>query len=653
MPNSGIILGPLLPALIPVALFLLQRKDEALITFVQNDWRHSYDYIIVGGGSAGAVLANRLSENGSINVLLLEAGGSESVSSDVPLNAASLQLTSIDWQYKTVPQKASCFGLRGQYSRWPRGKVLGGSSVLNYMLYVRGNRHDYDSWSRDHGLTNWEWKDVFPYFIRSENNTNRGTINDGHHGTGGYLTTGQAPDVTEVGEAFPGAGKFLGYDSLDYNAGIQTGFSISQATLRDGARCSTAKAFLKDIIFERDNLHVLPFSFVTKVLINPGTKTAIGVRFDRTTTRDNIVYAKKEVILSAGAIGSPHLLMLSGIGPKSELTKHGILNVIKDLPGVGENLQDHIYPGGVEFSINAPVTLVQKRIVTISNLLTYFTTGRSVLTAPGGVEGLAFMKTRYANQSMDYPDFQIHFIGGSLASDGGVTFRQVMNMKDRVWDQVFAPYDSKDAFSMFPVLLHPKSRGVIKLKSRDPYDHPLIDPKYLTHPDDIVRMVDAMKTSIAVGHSPVFKKFNPQLFRNRWPGCDSYRMYTDEYLACVARVFTMTIYHPVGTCRMGLVNDSRSVVDSEFRVIGIKNLRVVDASIMPDIVSGNTNAPVIMFAERASDMIKGTSSSYHNGRLNQANDIELTKSKNTKIGRTNFKIVDQIMKQLIREHRNL
>lgn len=227
------------------------------------------------------------------------------------------------------------------------------------------------------------------------------------------------------------------------------------------------------------------------------------------------------------------------------------------------------------------------------------------LTALGGVEGLGFIKTRYANYSDDYPDFEIHMVTGGPSSDDGQTFRRVQGFTREMWDKVYKPYLAHDSFSMYPVLLRPKSRGFVKLRTTNPYDPPLIDPRYLTHPDDILAVVDAMKISIAVGYAPVYKKFGASLFQSHFPGCEIYEMWSDEYLACVARTYTSTIYHPVGTCRMGPEWDSRSVVDPKFRVLGVKGLRVVDGSVMPTIVSGNTNAPIIMLAERAADFIKG------------------------------------------------
>lgn len=367
---------------------------------------------------------------------------------------------------------------------------------------------------------------------------------------------------------------------MDLNGPVQAGFAIPQGTIRRGARCSTAKAFLQPAR-QRPNLHVVTFAYVTRVLFNSGRR-AVGVQFERFGLQ-HVVYARKEIILSGGSINSPQLLMLSGVGPADHLQSLGI-PVIADLP-VGHNLQDHIYPA-LPFKVDRKISLVQRRVVTLPNLISYLSLGRGPLTALGGVEGLAFIKTKFANLTDDWPDFQIHMLTGSLVSDDGQTFRRVQGVTKELYEQVYVPYQSYDTFSMYPVLLRPKSRGYLKLRSSNPHDPPIINPRYLTHPDDIQSMVDAMKISIQVGLAPAYRQYGSELFQTVFPGCEIYKLYSDPYLACAARVYTSTIYHPVGTCRMGAPEDPRTVVDPELRVKGVHGLRVVDASVMPNIISG-------------------------------------------------------------------
>ncbi|KAH0817401.1 hypothetical protein GEV33_005390 [Tenebrio molitor] len=306
--------------------------------------RPEYDFVVVGGGSAGAVVASRLSEISNWTVLLLEAGGDENEISDIPAMSGYTQMSQFDWMYQTSPPGDSqyCLAMIGDRCNWPRGKVLGGSSVLNAMIYVRGNKHDYDQWE-SLGNPGWSYNDVLPYFMKSEDNRNPYLAKTNYHNKGGYLTVQESPWRTPLSIAFLQAGKELGYEIRDCNGEKQTGFMLSQGTIRRGSRCSTAKAFLRPVR-TRPNLHIAMYSQTTKVMIDPKTKTAYGVKFVR-NNRPQTVRARREVILSAGAIGTPHLLMLSGVGEKSHLESFKI-PVMSDLK-VGYNLQDHIGLGDV------------------------------------------------------------------------------------------------------------------------------------------------------------------------------------------------------------------------------------------------------------------------------------------------------------------
>ncbi|KAF7493593.1 Glucose dehydrogenase -like protein [Sarcoptes scabiei] len=477
------------------------------------------------------------------------------------------------------------------------------------MMYVRGSRYDFDEWE-SLGARGWSYRDVLPYFIRSEDNQDPQYAYNGFHGRGGPLTVQTSRTISPLAHTFIEAGKYFGYPNIDINGPSQYGFMIPQATIRRSGRCSTAKAYLLGDAKYRKNLHVVTFAFVIKILFNE-FKEAIGIIFDRFGVRHR-VYARKEIVLSAGSINTAQLLMLSGVGPKNELSRHGI-PVIADLP-VGLNLQDHIYPLGLNFIPDERFrpkgkhwSYIQSRVHNVGNIVKYLTLGRGLIASIGGLEGLGFIRSRFANTTFtDWPDFEIHFLSGCISSDDGMHFKDSINLNEQQWQNVFFPFVQKECYTLLPVMLRPKSVGYIKLKSANPYDHPIIDPKYFSHPEDLEKMADAMKISFQIGNSlPFRRKYRSKPSGRIVPGCELYPIYSRNYMKCVAQTLTATIYHPVGTCKMGDPNDPTTVVDYELRVKGVYRLRVADGSVMPKITSGNTNAPIIMIGEKASDLIRG------------------------------------------------
>lgn len=410
-----------------------------------------------------------------------------------------------------------------------------------------------------------------------------------------------SPYVTPLGVAFLQAAEEMGYDIRDVNGEQQTGFAFYQYTMRRGARCSTAKAFVRPIQL-RKNFHLSLWSHVTRVLIDPSSKRAYGVEFIR-EGRKEIVYAKKEVILSAGAINSPQLLMLSGVGPRAHLEQLGI-PVLRDSPGVGQNLQDHIAIGGITFLIDYEISVVMDRLVNINTALRYAVTEDGPLTSSVGLEVAGFISTKYANQSDDWPDIELMLTSSSTNSDGGTHIKNAHGLSDEFYNEVFDKINNRDVFGVFPMMLRPKSRGYIRLKSKDPLDYPLLYHNYLTHPDDVAVLREGVKASIAFGETSSMKRFGSRFHSKPVPNCKHIPLFTDEYWNCFVRQYTMTIYHMSCTAKMGPASDPMAVVDPELRVHGIDGLSVIDASIMPTITNGNINAPVIMIGEKGADMVK-------------------------------------------------
>ncbi|XP_054004393.1 glucose dehydrogenase [FAD, quinone]-like isoform X2 [Hylaeus anthracinus] len=568
----------------------------------------SYDFVIIGGGSAGAVMANRLSENGNWTVLLLEAGPDEPQISDVPVALPVLQLSPLDWQFKTEPSEGYCLAMKNRKCNWPRGKVLGGSSVLNAMLYIRGNKKDYDGWEML-GNPGWSYKNVLPYFKKSEDMRIKEFENSPYHQTGGYLTVEHFKYRTPITNYMVKGVTEMGYELVDSNGPVQTGITYSHATVRDGLRCSTAKAFLRSAS-KRKNLHVSIHSVAEKILVREegDKKIAYGVQV-RVDGALKEVKADREVILSAGSLQSPQVLMLSGIGPKDHLQEMGI-PVVHDLPGVGQNLQDHVgmsgltylvdppedYKGDYPFTFNVPTSITPKAAMDFAmNRSGPFYS--SVFT-----EAIAFVNTKYANASDDYPDVQF-----LLSPDADINnacldgLKQNENEFHESWcDDILHRY----AYSVTALLLRPRSAGYVKLRSTDPQEHPILVSNYFKDTHDLDVLIDGAKIAHKISETPTMKKLNARLHPNPHSDCDKFEVMSDDHLKCLARHFTRTIYHVSGTCKMGPANDSMAVVDHRLRVHGINGLRVIDTSIMPNVVSGNTVAPTIMISEKGADMVK-------------------------------------------------
>ncbi|EDW00248.1 GH11959 [Drosophila grimshawi] len=561
--------------------------------------RRQYDFVVIGGGSAGAVVANRLSEVRNWTVLLLEAGGDETEISDVPALAGYLQLTELDWKYQTSPSSTRqyCQAMKGDRCFWPRGKVLGGSSVLNAMVYVRGSKNDYDHWA-SLGNPGWEYKHMLKYFLKSEDVRNPYLATTPYHETGGYLTVQEAPWRTPLSIAFLQAGMEMGYENRDINGAKQTGFMLTQSTIRRGARCSTGKAFIRPVRL-RKNLDVVLHAEATRLLLDKQKRT-VGVEYMK-GGRKQLVFVRREVILSAGALNSPKLLMLSGIGPADHLQEHNI-QVVSDLP-VGNNMQDHVGLGGLTFVVDAPLTVTRNRFQTIPVSMEYILRERGPMTF-SGVEGVAFLNTKFQDPAVDWPDVQFHFLPSSINSDGGEQIRKILNLRDGFYNTVYKPLQHSETWSILPLLLRPKSSGWVRLNSRNPQQPPKLIPNYFAHQQDIDVLVEGIKLAVNVSSTQAFQRFGSRLHNIPLPGCRHLAFQSDAYWACCIKQFTFTIYHPAGTCRMGPSWDVTAVVDPRLRVYGVSGLRVVDASIMPTIVNGNPNAPVIAIGEKASDMIK-------------------------------------------------
>lgn len=467
------------------------------------------------------------------------------------------------------------------------------------MLNTRGNSLDYDRWA---GLGNpgWSFQEVLPYFLRLED-SRLSTQSEQYHAKGGYQTIENPLYFSQAAHVFVQASQEAGYKYRDYNGRYQKGAAYVQGTLRNGRRCSTEKAYLQPVK-ERNNLKVITNARVTKILIDPNTKTAHGVEFSR-FRRKYLALASKEVILSAGPLNSPQLLMLSGIGPK-ELLAENAIPLIHNLP-VGKKLYDHLAFLGLTFTLNSSILLPKEQLDDPLALLQFLETNQGPLASMSMIEAVAFGRTKVSRDDKNYPDIELLFLAGGFQTDRGSIFRRAFRISDETYNALFKPLENLVAFQIFPILLHPQSFGYVKLKSNNPFSWPRAYGNFFNDTNDIETLLAGIRDAQRIVKAPAFQKYNATLSSYKLPACANLVFDSDDYWRCAIRHLSAPFnFDQMGTCKMGPSFDSEAVVDNTLHVHGVRNLRVVDTSVVPLPLSGHTNIPATMIGEKAADLIK-------------------------------------------------
>lgn len=553
------------------------------ITNTIENYYGTFDFIVIGAGAAGAVVANRLSENLKWKILLLEAGGQDNDFTKILGLSTYTYFSDFNWGYNTTTQKHACQGLKNKRAIFPTGKVIGGGTTINAGLYSRGHPEDFNRWVEVYGNQGWSYEEVLQYFKKSENAVFTPRDVD-YHGVGGYFTVDYTSDTPGLEPPIIEGFQELGLNYVDYNGRVQNGIAKVQNALKRNERVSSASAFLKE---PRRNLEISLNSFVTEIIIS-ADKVAQGVKF----VRNGQIFtanARKEVVVSAGVINSAQLLMLSGIGPREHLSQIGI-PVKQDLP-VGQKLQDHCY--FLAFYYRTNHTFYNQNI---TEQLKLWIKNKRPLTSGFASEMIGF--TNFGQSQEKRPEIEFIFSTPGISSDQAQKFLGLTEENAAV----FHTNTSTDIW-VIPSLLHPKSRGTVTLKSKDPKDRPIIDPNYLSEKHDIDTLYKGIEFLVELSKTRAFKKFGVEILIMDYPECRNLEKLSENWWKCALTQLTTTFLHPASTNNMG-PDPKNSVVNARLKVHGIKKLRVADSSILPELTSGHLMAPTMMIGEKAADMIK-------------------------------------------------